>query len=65
MLSRMIIRTTIDLVIPENDPRVQGKAKILLTSEGDRGKYFKPFVNCSSTENESLRFVSIEQRNDH
>lgn len=55
----MLIRTTVDIVIDENDPRAMGEAAQLLR-DGDFGRYYKPTVNRSSTESDTLRKVRVE-----
>ncbi len=58
----MIVRVTVDIDIPDDNPRFRGEGLALLAHDGDRAKYFKVFATRSSTEDDSLRFVKIESR---
>ena len=58
----MIVRVTVDIDVPDDNPRFKGEGEALLARDGDRAKYFKAIVTRSSTEDDSLRFMKIESR---
>ena len=54
----VLLRTTIDFVVNEDDPRAMGEANAML-KDGDFGRYLKSRVNHSSTEDDTLRKVRV------
>ena len=58
----MLVRVVVDVDVPDDDPRQMGEVSALQRRDGQKGRYVKSLISHSSTEDDSLRFISVDRR---